>query len=165
MESALQSSLYVCDLLCVPLCPLAQYNPLDLSTRALRYLIDELDTARKSLVLCNLCRYPLDHILLADFAFGCVLQHDICSRQIFVIFVQSAHGGISNVVILEQHCFEFGRSDLEAVDLENFFCTIDNPEPTLFIVNGYIARFEKAFAVERSFCSALISPVAKMGDL
>jgi len=137
----LQSSFYVCDFVCISLGPLAQHNSLDLATRTLGYLVDELDSTRKSLVLCNFCRYPFDHILLADFTFGCVFQYHICSRQVFVVFVQSAHGGISNVVVFEQDCFEFGGSDLEAIDLEDFLCAVDDPKPAFVVVDGYIACF------------------------
>jgi hypothetical protein len=97
----LQSSSYSCDVVRVSLCPLPQYDPLNLSAWTLGYLVDELDSTGKSLVLCDLCCYPLDHILLADFAFGCFFQHHICSGQVFVVFIQSAHSSISNIVIFE----------------------------------------------------------------
>ena len=65
-----------------------------------------------------------------------------------MIFVQSTHVGIGNIVVLEQHCFQFGGSDLEAIDLEDFFCAVDDPEPTFFVIDCYIAGLEEAVAVE-----------------
>lgn len=82
-----------------------------------------------------------------------------------MVFVQSTDSSIGDVVVLQQYCLEFGWSNLEAIDFEDFFGTIDDPEPTLFVVDSYVAGFQEAFAVERCLCGAFVSPIAQMGDL
>lgn len=77
-----------------------------------------------------------------------------------MVFVQSANCGIGDIVVLQQYCLEFGRSHLEAVDFEDLFGAVDNPEPALVVKDRYIAGFQEAFAVKRCLCGAFISPIA-----
>lgn len=54
---------------------------------------------------------------------------------------------------------------MKAIDFEDFFGAVDDPEPALVVVNCYVPGLEEAFAVKGRLGGAFISPVAEMGDL
>lgn len=69
----------------IPLCPLLEQLPDNFTAGQLGHLVNELDAAHKSLVLCDLIVHPLVNVIFCHFALVFILECDIASRPLLVV--------------------------------------------------------------------------------